>query len=126
MKYVVYGALVVAGLVHLLPLSGVLGSRQLASLYGLRFDEPNLSILMRHRAVLFGLIGSFMLWSIFSPALRSAAFVGGIVSVASFTALALTADGYNEQIRRVVLVDAAVFLCLLVGAIIHFSMLSSR
>ena len=126
MKYVVYGALVIAGLIHLLPLSGVLGSAQLASLYGFRFDEPNVSILMRHRAVLFGLIGSFMLWSIFRPSLRSAAFLGGMISVASFILLALTADAYNAQIRRVVLVDAAVLLCLLVGTIAHFSMLSSR
>jgi hypothetical protein len=126
MKYAVYGALFVAGLIHLLPLSGVLGSSQLASLYGLRFDEPSLSILMRHRAVLFGLIGSLMLWSIFRPALRSAAFLGGIISVASFILLALTADSYNAQIRRVVLVDAVVLIGLFVGAIAHFSMLSSR
>lgn len=126
MKYVVYGALVVAGLIHLLPLSGVLGSTQLASLYGLRFDEPNIAILMRHRAVLFGLIGSLMLWSIFRPVLRSAAFLGVTISVASFILLALTADAYNAQLRRVVLVDAAVLLCLLVGAAAHLSMLSAR
>ena len=122
MQYIVYGALVIAGLIHLLPLSGVLGSAQLASLYGFRFDEPNVAILMRHRAVLFGLIGSFMLWSIFSPSLRSAAFVGGTISVASFLLLALTAHGYNAQLRRVVLVDAAVLLCLVIGAIAHLSM----
>ena len=57
MRYLVSATLVLVGLIHLLPLSGVLSADQLASLYGLSFSEPNLAILMRHRAVLFGLLG---------------------------------------------------------------------
>jgi uncharacterized BrkB/YihY/UPF0761 family membrane protein len=87
--------LVVAGVIHLLPLSGVLGSERLASLYGLPFNEPNLAILMRHRAVLFGLIGSFLLYSAFQPALQSIAIVGGIISVVSFLYLAWAVGSYN-------------------------------
>lgn len=109
--------LVVAGVIHLLPLSGVLGSERLASLYGLTFNEPNLAILMRHRAVLFGLIGSFMLFAAFKPALQSIAFVGGIISVASFLYLAGAAASYNPHIARVFLVDIVVLICLVVGAI---------
>ena len=50
--------LLVAGVIHLLPLSGVLGAQRLAALYGLAFDEANLLLMMRHRAVLFGLLGA--------------------------------------------------------------------
>jgi hypothetical protein len=117
MRYLVPAMLFVAGIVHLLPLSGVLGSAQLASLYGLAVDEPNLAILMRHRAVLFGLIGSFMLWSVVKPVLRGSAIVGGIISVASFLYLAATVGGYNAQIGRVFMVDIAVLICLVVAAI---------
>lgn len=122
MKYVVPAMLTIAGAIHLLPLSGVLGSEQLASLYGLDFTESNLAILMRHRAVLFGLIGAFMLWAIFRPALRSAALAGGIVSVASFLYLASAAGSYNAQIGRVVLADVAVLVCLVVGVIAHIKL----
>ena len=56
MKHIASSMLVVVGLTHLLPLSGVLGAASLANLYGLQFNEANLEILMRYRAVLFGLL----------------------------------------------------------------------
>lgn len=61
MNRIVSLALVVVALIHLLPLSGVLGSERLSALYGISFDEPNIEILMRHRAVLFGLLGVFFI-----------------------------------------------------------------
>lgn len=123
MRYVVPAMLFIAGVVHLLPLSGVLGSEQLASLYGVAVDEPNLAILMRHRAVLFGLIGGFMMWSVVKPPLRSAAILGGFVSVASFLYLATATGSHNAQIGRVFVVDIALLICLVVAAIAHVSML---
>jgi len=115
--------LFIAGVVHLLPLSGVLGGGQLASLYGIGFDEPNLAILMRHRAVLFGLVGGLMLWSVFKPALRSAAIAGGLVSVASFLHLASAVGNYNARIERVFTVDIALLACLVAAAIAHVATL---
>ena len=53
--------LVIVGIIHLLPVSGVLGAERLSALYGLSFQEPNIAILMRHRAVLFGLLGVFLM-----------------------------------------------------------------
>ena len=123
MRYVVPAMLMVAGLIHLLPLSGVLGIERLAALYGGSFNEPNLAILMRHRAVLFGLIGSFLLLAAFKPALQTIALVGGMISVASFLYLAWAVGGYNAQISRVFLVDVVILICLVVGAIAHVYML---
>ncbi len=40
-------ALVVAAIIHLLPLSGVIGSDRLTVLYGISFEEQNTEILMR-------------------------------------------------------------------------------
>ena len=71
MRYLVSGSLVLAGVIHLLPLSGLLGAERLAALYGLDFSEPNLSILMRHRAVLFGLLGAFLVFAAFRPSLQT-------------------------------------------------------
>ena len=119
MRYLISGMLVVAGLIHLLPLSGVLGGERLDSLYGLSFSEPNLAILMRHRAVLFGLLGIFLIFATFKPAYRTAAFIGGFVSVVSFLYLAWSVGGYNEQIARVFTADIVALACLVIGGAAH-------
>ena len=115
MRHLVSTMLVVVAVIHLLPLSGVLGGERLNALYGLSFDEPNLSILMRHRAVLFGILGLFFLVAAFQPALQVPAFIAGLVSVASFLWLARSVGGYNAQVARVVVADVVALICLLIG-----------
>jgi hypothetical protein len=107
MRHVVSVMLVVVAIIHLLPLSGVLGNDRLAALYGISFNEPNLAILMRHRAVLFGLLGPFFLVAAFRPALQGIAFIGGFASVLSFLYLAWSVGSYNAQVARVFTADLA-------------------
>lgn len=115
MRHLPSVTLVIAGVIHLLPLSGVLGPDQLLSLYGVAFDDPNAVILMRHRAVLFGLVGLFMVYAAFRSAFQPAAFAGGIVSVVSFLWLAGVAGGYNASLSRVIVVDWIALTLLIVG-----------
>jgi hypothetical protein len=115
MRYLISVTLVIAGIIHVLPLSGVLGSARLAALYGITFDEPNLAILMRHRAVLFGLLGVFMIVAAFKAKYQPLAFAAGFISVVSFLWLAWSADGYNAQVSRVVTADVVALVCLVVG-----------
>lgn len=115
MRHLVSAGLLIAALIHLLPLAGVLGPERLNMLYGLRFDEPNLQILMRHRAVLFGIVGGLLLAAIWLHPLRMAALVVGLVSVLSFLVLAWQVGNANAQIARVVMADWIALLALLVG-----------
>lgn len=115
MHYLVSTMLIVVAVIHLLPLTGALGSERLAALYGLSFTEPNLAILMRHRAVLFGLLGAFLLLAAFRPALQAIAFIAGFVSVLSFLWLAWSTGSYNAQIARVFTADIVALICLLIG-----------
>ncbi|NOJ91476.1 phosphopantetheine adenylyltransferase [Corallococcus sp. CA049B] len=121
MRHVVSTMLVFVGVIHLLPLPGVLGSERLAALYGLSFTEPNLAILMRHRAVLFGLLGLFLVVAAFQPSLQTTAFTAGFVSVISFLWLAWSVGGYNAQLARVFMADIAALIFLLVGVAAHVS-----
>lgn len=116
MRYLVSVMLVIVGIIHLLPLSGVLSAERLTMLYGLSFSEPNLAILMRHRAALFGLLGLFFIFAAFRPSLQPLAFIGGFVSVMSFLWLAWSVGGYNAQVGRVFIADIVALVCLLVGA----------
>ena len=119
MRYLVSAMLIVVGIIHLLPLSGVLGSERLASLYGIQFNEPNLEILMRHRAVLFGLLGAFMVFAGVKPAYQTMAYIAGFISVVSFLCLAWSVGGYNEQVSRVFVADVVALGCLVVGGMAH-------
>jgi len=119
MKALVALALLVTGVIHLLPLAGVTGAPRLATLYGVDIADPNLLLLMRHRAVLFGLLGVYFIGAALRPAWRTSALVAGFVSVVSFLVLAWLGDATNAQIGRVVAADLVAFACLVVAAAIH-------
>jgi len=114
LKYLVPVSLIVVGVIHLIPLSGVLGVGRLNVLYGTSISDPDLSILMRHRAVLFGLLGVFCIYAAFKPSLQFLALLAGAVSVVSFLYLTLATGGYNDELRRVFVADviAAAFLAI--------------
>ncbi|MFM7627473.1 MAG: phosphopantetheine adenylyltransferase [Gammaproteobacteria bacterium] len=119
MRHLISAMLVIVGVIHLLPLSGVLGGPRLAALYGIAVDGPDLAILMRHRAVLFGLLGVFLVVAAFRPAWQPAALVAGFVSVVSFLWLAWATGGYNAQLARVVTADLVALACLVVAAVAY-------
>ncbi|SIS17698.1 hypothetical protein SAMN05878276_2920 [Aquipseudomonas alcaligenes] len=119
MSKLVAALLLIVGIIHLLPVVGVLGGDRLNSLYGLNLDEPNLQILMRHRAVLFGLLGALLVAAAFLPGLRTLALLAGLVSVVSFLLLAWGTPLYNEALRRVVVADWIALACLLLAAPLH-------
>ncbi len=122
MRHLITIMLVIVAIIHLLPLSGVAGSEKLSTLYGLDFSEPNLSILMRHRAVLFGVLGVFFAFAAFKPAYQPLALIAGFVSALSFLWLAWSTGNYNPQVARVFTADIIALACLLIAAIAYFYM----
>lgn len=112
--------LAVVGVIHLLPVTGVFGPERLAALYGLDASAPDLQILLRHRAVLFGLLGTFLVLAAFRPPLRGLALAAGWVSVVSFLALAWDIGGYNVQIERVVIADVIAVACLVGSSLLEW------
>jgi hypothetical protein len=126
MKYLSVAALLVAGLIHLLPVPGVLGVGALARLYGIAVTDPNTAILLQHRALLFGVLGVFMLCAVGLPSLRVAALTVGLVSAASFIGVALWVGGYNAAIGRVVIADVVASILLAVGLAAELSLAPSR
>ncbi len=113
-------ALLLVSLIHFLPIAGFAGATKLSSLYGVDISDPNLEILMRHRAILFGIVGALFAYAAFQPKLQPFAFLVGFVSVLSFFYLSYAADNVNHAIRKVVIADIIAFAALLIGAISYF------
>ncbi|MDP3857899.1 MAG: hypothetical protein Q8Q73_09080 [Stagnimonas sp.] len=99
------GALLLSGALNALPALGLLGGSQLTSLYGLPFEDASLRILMRHRALLFGLLGAAMILAAFLPPWRAALAGIGLLSMLGFIGIAWLEGGGNVAIQRVVLAD---------------------
>lgn len=113
MLHAIRALFVVVALVNLLPVTGLLGAARLEALYGLRFEGADLVLLMRHRAVLFGLVGTLLLVAAFRPALRPVAATVGLGSMLSFVALAWPPGAQGIALQRVFWVDVVASLLLL-------------
>ncbi len=109
---------VIVGVVNLLPISGVLSTTRLQALYGVSLADPNLIILMRHRAVLFGVVGALLVAAAFHTPLRPIALAAGLVSMLSFVLVAHLVGEVNTQLRRVVVVDLIASLLLVSAGLI--------
>jgi hypothetical protein len=117
MKYVSVVALLVAGLSHLLPGSGVTGAAALKRMYGVENLDPNTSILLQHRALLFAVLALLMFGAIAVPSLRVTVLTVALFSAASFIAVALSVGNYNSAIARVVTADVIASIFLVAGLI---------
>jgi hypothetical protein len=116
MRYLVTLMLVVIAAIHLLPAIGMTGTERLTALYGVTVSDPNLAILLRHRAVMFAIFGIFFAVAAFVPSWQGLALTLAFVSVLSFILLAHAIGGYNAQLARVYLVDLVALACIAVGA----------
>jgi hypothetical protein len=126
MKYVSIVALLVAGIIHLLPVPGVMGASTLARLYGIEVSDPNTAILLQHRALLFGVLGVLMLSAIALPWLRVTALAVALFSAASFIVVATAVGGYNPAIGRIVVADVVASVLLAVGLAAELWLMSRR
>ncbi|MEX0346275.1 MAG: hypothetical protein AB3N20_15230 [Rhizobiaceae bacterium] len=97
--------LFIAGLIHIAPVTGVLGAETLTRLYGMRFESPEVVLLLRHRAVLFGMLGLLLLAAAFVPGLRAIAVLAAAVSILSFLVLAGLPGNRPEAIARIIYAD---------------------
>lgn len=113
--------ILLVGLVNLLPVSGVLSSDRLQALYGVALENPDVVILMRHRAVLFGVVGGLLVVSAFYPSLRPAGYAAGFVSMLSFVLIAWFVGSYNAELRRVVVVDLVASVALLGALLLDYA-----
>jgi hypothetical protein len=113
----VQGAFLFAALVNALPVVGVAGRARLAAMYGVAVDDPDLVLLLRHRALLFGIVAALLAAAAFDPALRPAAAAAGLASMVSFVGLAALGGPLSAPIRRIVVADVVATVVLAAGVL---------
>jgi hypothetical protein len=109
----------VAAAINLAPARGAVAPGRMTGLYGVDLESPNLQILMRHRAVLFGIVGGLLLAAAFHPPLRTLGYAVGFASMLSFLLIAWSVGGYGSEIQRVILVDVVGIAALVGAGLVH-------
>ncbi len=112
--------LLLAGLVNGFPIAGVLSGSMLERLYGMAITDPDLTILLRHRAVLFGLLGALLISAIFVQGWRGLAITAGLVSMLSFCALAWLQGDANPAVMRLFWIDLVMSAGLASAGLLHW------
>ena len=104
-QLLISAVLLVVGAVHLLPLLGVLGSSHLQQLYQVHIEDPNLLLMMRHRALLFGLLAALLATAAFRPMWQGVALMAAWGSMLGFVLLA--PPDLSPSLHRVWWIDVA-------------------
>ena len=115
----VTGVLLAVCVIHLLPLAGLLGAGALAQAYGVEITDPTELVLLRHRAVLFGVVGVGFLVAAFRREWQLTAIAVALVTTSTFVVLAVLAADITPQLERVALVDAVAIGLLVVAAVVR-------
>jgi hypothetical protein len=116
---IVAALLVFVGLVNFLPVTGVLSAEILADAYGLPAPTGDLLVLLRHRALLFGIVGAFIIVAAFRRHLQPAAMLAGFVSMLGFVVLTLASGDYGAELRRVAIIDMIALPALVIAAVLR-------
>lgn len=117
------GCLAVVGLINFLPLLGVLSAERITAGYGVEVATPDLELLLRHRALLFGIIGGFVFASLALPQLRSAAMVMAAVSMVGFLFLYVLTGASSGALRSVVIADLLGVVFLIGAGVLHLRLM---
>ncbi len=97
--------LLIAAAIHLPPVLGVLGVAGMERAYATTINGPDLAVLMRHRAVLFGVLGSLLVWAAFDEDLRWPAIAAGLTSDVAFALLCWSHRDHGPKIGNVLKAD---------------------
>jgi hypothetical protein len=116
----------VAAAINLAPVLGAFAPERMTALYGVDLSDPNLEILMRHRAVLFGIVGGLLAAAAFVRRLKPVGFAVGFASMLSFLLLAWLVGDYSAGIRRVAVIDGMGIAALAGAAVVDAVSLRRR
>ena len=121
MNKIVVALLIIVGLINFLPVIGVLSATNITQTYSVELTSNDLVILMRHRALLFGIVGGFILYSVIAPQHQVVAMVMAAISMVGYLGLMWSVGGYNSSILKVAVVDMVGIGFLFTAAVLKYA-----
>lgn len=112
--------LLIAGIINAVPVLIAFLPSKITDSYGIIIPDANFELVLRHRAVLLGIIGGLLIYSAITKKHYDLTTLTGIISMASFLLLYFVIDGeINESLAVVMKIDVFAILLLLVGYTLH-------
>ncbi|MFI9401885.1 hypothetical protein [Nocardia sp. NPDC052316] len=108
--------LAAVGVLNIAPALGAVAPQKMFAAYGIAAAGNDLEVVLRHRAVLFAVLGLGLLGSVLRPALRPIVLPANAISLGSFLLLVLAAGPVGPGLTRVAAVDVAALAALGAGA----------
>lgn len=108
--------LFIAGVINILPSILAFFPDKIATSYGITIPDQNYELLLRHRAVLFGIVGGIMIFSAISKKNYSMAVCIGLISMISFVILLNLVQGeINPELFKIMKIDIIGIIILVFG-----------
>lgn len=105
MKIIFRISLVLVGLINLAPVMGVFSAQQMAEAYGVAINQSEMVVLLKHRALLFGLLGGFTLFAVFVRSLQLPALLMSGLSMSGFALLMHFESVTSPAMQRILMFD---------------------
>ena len=111
--------LFIAGAINLLPSILAFLPQKISKSYGIVVPDVNYELLLRHRAVLFGIVGGLMIYSAITKKIYAISVSIGLISMVSFVILYFLLNGINKELEKVMKADVVAIILLLTGFLLY-------
>jgi len=112
--------LFIAGVINIIPSLIAFLPDKISSSYGIEVPDANYELLLRHRAVLFGIIGGVIIYAAITKKYYSLAITIGLISMISFIVLLkLSSGAINPELMKVMKIDIIGIIILLIGCVCY-------
>jgi hypothetical protein len=120
-RWIVAGLLLVVGILNVFPAILFFSPVSSTDLYGIELATADLAIVMRHRAIMLGLLGAAFIYAAFRRDVVVPVIVAGLVGKAAFLFLVYTTDGVGPELGRVAMFDVVAVIALIGALVLNWS-----
>jgi heme A synthase len=119
MELIFRTTLSIAGLINLIPALLAFFPDKISKSYGVVIPNANYELLLRHRAILFGIIGMLMIYSAVVKKHYEIATTVGLISMTSFIILYfIIGKDINSELKKIMIVDIIATVILCIGSVL--------